>query len=414
MTELVLTKTAETASTVTLAWTPPVGAQGYVYLRADGTRLSSTLDGTKSSVKVAKSNLPVAVRALRTDSEGVYPPPVTPPSEYPATYTSGPLGTRNLLPVTGKHLLIENYGYIGDTWPIKQAKIAEREQAIGRMFDAIHVQYWSGGTTVGVAGIDQADINNNMPQWIHDRGQHCCVTWSPPYSIADVNAGKADQVFTVAANHFGSYGFPIMLRLWWEFDNTAGFKWSVGGTPNIGSPFVAAWRRVVSIFQAAGATNVGFWWCPLEGSPDRPGINASYPGDTYVDWVGSDVYNGGDTYDENGNKKWSSPLYAWWASFADCALYKKDDPRNAEHVTSQYDLWSARKPFVIGELGCRADPRKGDWWRNIPLALQTAPHMVGLSIFDQDVSKAEPGNDWLVDTSADSLAGFKQMAQALG
>ncbi len=400
MTDLALHLVSETASTVTVGWTPPVGAQGYVFLRADGTRLSSTLDGTKSSVKVAKSNLPVTVRALRTDSEGVYPPPVTPPSGYPATYTTGPLGTRNLLPANGKHLLIENYGYIGDTWPIKQAKIAEREQAIGRRFDAIHVQYWSGGQTNGVAGLDQADINNNMPQWIHDRGQHVCVTWSPPYSIADVNAGKADQVFTVAANHFGSYGFPIMLRLWWEFDNTSGFPWACGKSASIGSPFVAAWRRVVGIFQAAGASNVGFWWCPLEGSPDRPGINASYPGDTYVDWVGSDVYNGGD-----GN--WNTPLHSGWASFAECALY------TGASVPSQYSLWSGRKPFVIGELGCRADPRKGDWWRQIPAALQTAPHMVGLSIFDQDVSKAEPGNNWLIDTSADSLAGFREMAVGL-
>ncbi len=327
------------------------------------------------------------------------PPPVDPPpSTYPASYYTGPLGQNNILPKNSGALLIENYGYIGDSWQIKQQKIAERESFIGRKFDAIHVQYWSGGSTQGVSGLDQADINNNMPKWIHDRGQEVCVTWSPPYSIADVNLGKADSVFKLAAQHFGSYGFPIMLRLWWEFDNTAGFPWSVGGSTNIGTPFITAWKRVVNIFKTNGGSNVGFWWCPLEGSPDRAGINASYPGDAYVDWVGSDVYNGGDG-------TWSTPLHQGWATFEETTLYPNPP------VPSQYSLWSSKKPFVIGELGCKADARKGDWFRGIPAALKTKGiNICGISFFDQDVSLAEPGNNWFVDTSSDSYAGFKQMA----
>ncbi len=69
---------------------------------------------------------------------------------------------------------------------------------------------------------------------------------------------------------------------------------------------------------------------------------------------------------------------------------------------------------MIGELGCTPDARKGDWFRAIPAALKTAPNMVGLSFFDQNVSSIEgSAANWMVDSSADSFAGFKQMAQAL-
>ncbi len=82
---------SETATAVTIGWAPPVGAQGYVFITVDGKK-SSTMDGSRASVKVAKSNLPVTVRAFRTDSEGVYPPAAPPPPPpSPPTSTFGAL-----------------------------------------------------------------------------------------------------------------------------------------------------------------------------------------------------------------------------------------------------------------------------------------------------------------------------------
>ncbi len=403
MTDLPLHIISETNTTITLGWTPPAACRGYVF-NANGKR-SSTLDPTRSTVKFAKPG-PYHVDALGTLATGDYPPvtppPPHPPSGWPASYTAGPLGANNILPATGKTLLIENWGQPGKQWSDEQAAIQARETFIGRKFDGIHIQYWAGGSYLGVAGIDGADVNRHAEQWIHDRGQFPCITWAPPVNIAQVNLGAADAVFGVAADLWKAMPFTIMLRPFWEFDNTAGFPWSCGQSASIGAPFVAAWKRMVGIFKTRGANNVGFWWTPLEGSPDRAGINASYPGDAYVDWVGSDVYNAGD-----GN--WNTPLHAGWASFADCALYP--NPPGA----SQHSLWSSRKPFVIGELGCTKDAtRQGDWYRAIPAALKTAPNLCGLSFFDQDVSGLEGGtSNWFVDSSADAYAGFKQMALAL-
>ncbi len=325
------------------------------------------------------------------------PPPPPPPSGWPVSFTTGPLGANNILPAAGKTLLIENWGQPGKTWADQQAATVARETFIGRKFDGVHIQYWSGGSYLGVAGIDGADVNRHAEQWIHDRGQFPVVTWAPPVTIAQVNQGAADAVFGVAADLWKAMPFTVMLRPFWEFDGDQGFPWSCGHSASIGAPFVSAWRRMVDVFKAHGANNVGFFWNPLEGG-DRAGVNQSYPGDAYVDWVGSDVYNGGDG-------SWSTPLHQGWASFAECALYG---------AQSQYALWSPKKPFVVGELGCTPDARKGDWFRAIPAALKTAPNMVGLSMFDQDVSGLEGAvANWFVDTSADSYAGFKQMAQAL-
>ena len=60
--------------------------------------------------------------------------------------------------------------------------------------------------------------------------------------------------------------------------------------------FIAAYRRVVSIFRSRGATNVSFVWqmtdWAFRTSSSDPQFAAKwYPGDKYVDVVGADAYN---------------------------------------------------------------------------------------------------------------------------
>ena len=72
---------------------------------------------------------------------------------------------------------------------------------------------------------------------------------------------------------------------WWR-------PWSEQANGNHPGEFVAAWRHVVDIFRAQGATNVTWVWCPNIVGP-KSQLTGLYPGDNYTDWVCMDGYNWG-------------------------------------------------------------------------------------------------------------------------
>src|SRR5207245_1955691 len=55
--------------------------------------------------------------------------------------------------------------------------------------------------------------------------------------------------------------------------------------------YIAAWRHIHDIFTAAGATNVQWVWCPNAEPDGSLPLEALYPGDAYVDWLGLDGFN---------------------------------------------------------------------------------------------------------------------------
>lgn len=76
MTDLPLTKQSETATTITLAWTP-IPCLGYV-LYANGIRKSNSWDPNKSSWKTDKAQV-IRIVAVGATAEGVWPAVVVPP-----------------------------------------------------------------------------------------------------------------------------------------------------------------------------------------------------------------------------------------------------------------------------------------------------------------------------------------------
>ena len=101
---------------------------------------------------------------------------------------------------------------------------------------------------------------------------------------------------------------------------------------------------MVNIFKANGATNVGLWWTLFEGPNDagRNCQNISYPGDAYVDWVGSDIYN---VCLVGRTDQWCTPLHPGWAQFEELFNYTA----LGSTYQDQHTKWGPRKPFVVGE-----------------------------------------------------------------
>jgi hypothetical protein len=389
------------------------GATASTYTAASGDvsyalKVAVTAGNTAGSATAASAA--TATVATGTQTPGSTVCSLSTIANCPSSYFTGPLGNNNLLPSKPGAFLIDQYGGIGTTWAQYQAGVLKREQDMGRKFDGLQVHYDGSGTYGGTFGLNDPTVLHSE-QWIHDNGSFPIASWTPNYTITQMNNGAADAVWTKAANYFKTYPFTIMLRTFTEFDLAGQVYAAVpdsanGNVNSCGTPFISAWKRMVNIFRQNGATNVGFWWNPEEGVT-RSCVNVSYPGDAYVDWVGSDWYN--TCLVGSG---WCTPYHAGWAQFWELFNYEGFSFGN------QHDLWGPSKPVVIGETGSWYESNypsyKGDWFRNIPAAAKNMQYLRGISFYDEDVTAAEGSlANYRVDfptTNPDVYAGFKQMA----
>ncbi|MEU7811055.1 glycosyl hydrolase [Pseudonocardia sp. NPDC049154] len=373
----------------------------------------------------------LALFALRPESR---PPGPQPPAGHasactnsdgtacPASYFTGPLGDDNLVPGRTGAFLIEYYAGVGVEWPQVQMAIRQRQQDLERTFDGIQIEYGNNGYWDGVYGIyDPEDFSPRREQWIIDNGSFPVVSWTPGYTISQMNSGAADEILRKAARYFASFApHRIMLRPFVEFNWPSSVTSAVpgpenGGVNSCGDPFVQAWRHMVDVFRDNGATNVGFWFTPEEGA-DRECAVDSYPGDTYVDWVGSDRYNRCLVNDESC---YSSPLRPGPATFSDLFGYRGTCADEKPCKTNLHDTFGPRKPFVVGEVGTVYDVHdsrfKGDFYRTLPVDARELRYLRGVAFFDADVSAIEGADaNWRVDfplSDPDPYQGFASMAR---
>jgi beta-mannanase len=93
--------------------------------------------------------------------------------------------------------------------------------------------------------------------------------------------------------------------------------------------FVNAWKHVVDVFRAQDVSNVKWVWT-VNWADDPDGtinFREYYPGDSYVDWVGIDMYQ----FDRNSHM--ADPEYELNGLLGD----------------SVYDEYASRKPIAINE-----------------------------------------------------------------
>jgi Glycosyl hydrolase family 26 len=142
-------------------------------------------------------------------------------------------------------------------------------------------------------------------------------------TVRDVRDGVTDAYIRAFARDVRNYGKPVLITPFVaEFNGAWWWAVSPAMNPNLTTDdFVRAWRRVVDIFRAVGASNVSWAWIVNNyPQPSEEPVIAYYPGDDYVDWIGADIYD-------------TSPLH-WLNGTYDMAV---------EH----------KKPFFLGEFGIR-------------------------------------------------------------
>jgi len=115
--------------------------------------------------------------------------------------------------------------------------------------------------------------------------------------LASIAKGELDAYIRAYAERLQALGEPVLIRFAHEPDNRQ-YPWSPAGgdTP---ADFIAAWRHVVNLYNARGASNVGWVF-----SPWTPRAVADYnPGEGYVDWIGLTTLNYGHAAHDG---KWRS------------------------------------------------------------------------------------------------------------
>ncbi|WP_194976728.1 glycoside hydrolase family 26 protein [Aquiflexum lacus] len=172
------------------------------------------------------------------------------------------------------------------------------------------------------------------------------ITWEPWLNdfdkqalpgIPDSEFRDSDGLLAIARGVYDSYvdrwaqeakdsGVLMFLRFAHEMNDPYRYPW--GPQNNKPEEFIQAWRHVVSRFKDIGADNVIWVWSPHLAYGE---FEAYYPGDEFVDWVGTGTLNYGTV----------APWSQWWTF--------------DEIFAKSYETFSEYgKPIMISEYGTLA------------------------------------------------------------
>jgi hypothetical protein len=110
--------------------------------------------------------------------------------------------------------------------------------------------------------------------------------------IAQIASGRYDGYLSSYAEAVRAYHNPVILSFGHEMNG----NWSPWGYKHTSpAAFVAAWRHMVNLFRALGASNVTWLWTVNIINDSRDGkvdssLDQWWPGSSYVTWVGIDGY----------------------------------------------------------------------------------------------------------------------------
>jgi len=139
-------------------------------------------------------------------------------------------------------------------------------------------------------------------------------------TLAAGAAGDYNQYFTTLARNLVSDGeSDAILRLGWEF-NGSWYPWYVSDATDAAN-FVRYWQQIVTTMRAVSGQHFKFLWNASADTATSYTPAQAYPGNAYVDYVGTDVYDEFWGSPFTPAASWSNQLSQQWgldwlASFA--------------------------------------------------------------------------------------------------
>jgi hypothetical protein len=213
-------------------------------------------------------------------------------------------------------------------------------------------------------------------------GQTPMVSWEPwTQPLSQIAAGTYDSYLRDSARLAKSWGSELQIRFAYEM-NLSWAPWGQGVNGNTAADYVNAWRHIVTIFRAEGATNVRWVWAPNIDRNGNVPFTPYFPGDSYVDYAALDGYNWGAT---PGNR-WTSLRETFASSYATLTQL-------------------STKPVIISEIGSsEIGGDKAAWIRDgflkdIPTYFPRITAVVWFNKLKED--------DWRINSSQGSLDAYR-------
>ncbi len=247
--------------------------------------------------------------------------------------------------------------------------------------------------------------------WEPHCAKHGCI------SFRDVARGRVDRYLESVATSMKRFPYVIYVRPWAEM-NAYWSPYQPGSRrPRAGSieEFKAAWRHLYDFFRQRDVHNLKFVFNPDVGKdPQNTPIADLWPGHDpkdghgYVDVLGMDGYNWGDSQKQGGEE---------WVEFEQ--LFEE-----GYHVLTALD---ENAPVWVCEFGSK-EPRKndgtkespappdaahdkGEWIRNM-LRSTAFPRLEALAYFSAYKPNSDSARDFRFDSSESSLSAVRAYLRA--
>ena len=147
------------------------------------------------------------------------------------------------------------------------------------------------------------------------------------WNLNSILSGRHDAYLHTVARQVAAFGHDILFR-WGHEMNLTEYSWAGSCNNRNTQAFIDAYRHIVDIFRAEGATNVQWVWAPnYQSWPLEPWNDYQnyYPGDEYVDWVSVIGYNWGASSPYSG-REWDTFTMLFDEILRDMARRYPDKP----------------------------------------------------------------------------------------
>ena len=263
---------------------------------------------------------------------------------------------------------------------IEGGEISSLENLLSESITTVSIFKHFGGSNSNLSESDLAYLKGS--------GKKLLIAWEPRNPelgvqdrdyLIDIQQGNFDSYILDFASKLESYGNPVTIRFGHEM-NGDWYPW--GRRPE---EYIAAYRKVVDTIRSGGFSNIDFMWCiNAESSPPENISNTAkyYPGDSYVDIIGIDGFNFGES------QNWSK-----WRSFSEIFA----PPYN--FLVNTYN-----KPIMIAETAsAEIGGNKPEWVNDMFFQLNTNFTKIDEIVWFSILKEA----DWRINSTDSSLNAFK-------